>query len=197
MHRWQSTRRARHVLGDPHMTQPVADFMQTISTGVYVIGVSDGQRANAFTASSVMPVSFKPVMVVFGVGMDHASRPLLHAGKSFTINVLKSDQIELARHFGSVSGRDADKLAGIRWRPGLQGAPILVDALSCIECARLAMVPAGDHELVLGEVLGGGILARDASPLLYRDTHNLDGARALYPAQLSEGVRVNPFTVRC
>jgi flavin reductase (DIM6/NTAB) family NADH-FMN oxidoreductase RutF len=179
------------------MTRPVADFMQTISTGVYVIGVSDGERVNAFTASSVMPVSFNPVMVVFGVGMDHASRPLLHAGKTFTINVLKSDQIDLARHFGMVSGRDADKLTGIRWRPGLRGAPILVDALSCIECERLAMVPAGDHELVLGEVLGGGILAPGARPLLYLDTYNLDGARELYPAQLKETVRVNPFTVRC
>jgi flavin reductase (DIM6/NTAB) family NADH-FMN oxidoreductase RutF len=179
------------------MTRPVADFMQTISTGVYVIGVGDGDRVNAFTAASVMPVSFKPVMVVFAVGMDHASRPLLQAGKTFTINVLKSDQIDLARHFGTVSGRDADKLAGIRWRPGLQGAPILVDALSCIECERLAMVPAGDHELVLGEVLGGCTLAQDATPLLYRDTHNLDGARDLYPAQLRDTVRANPFTVRC
>jgi flavin reductase (DIM6/NTAB) family NADH-FMN oxidoreductase RutF len=179
------------------MTRPVADFMQTLSTGVYVIGVSDGERANAFTASSVMPVSFQPVMVVFGVGLDHASRPLLHAGHTFTINVLKSDQMDLARHFGTVSGRHADKLAGVRWRPGLHGAPILEDALSCIECQRLAIVPAGDHELILGEVRGGSILARDATPLLYRDTHNLDGARELYPVELTDNVRANPFTLRC
>jgi flavin reductase (DIM6/NTAB) family NADH-FMN oxidoreductase RutF len=197
MHPRDLTFRARGMLESPLMTRPIADFMQTISTGVYVIGVRDGDRVNAFTASSVMPISFKPVMVVFGVGMDHASRPLLHGGKTFTINVLKSDQLDLARHFGTVSGRDADKLAGIRWRPGVQGAPILLDAMSCIECERLAMVPAGDHELVLGEVLGGGLLAEDANPLLYRDTHNLDGAAELYPAELVDTVRANPFTVRC
>ena len=59
------------------MTYEVADFMQTISTGVYVIGVSDGHRTNAFTASSVVPVSFKPVIVAVAVGVDHASRPVL------------------------------------------------------------------------------------------------------------------------
>jgi flavin reductase (DIM6/NTAB) family NADH-FMN oxidoreductase RutF len=93
--------------------------MQTLSTGVYVIGVCDGERANAFTASSVVPVSFKPVVVAVAVGLDHASRPLIHAGRVFTINVLKRDQMEMARHFGTVSGRETNKLAGVRWRPGL------------------------------------------------------------------------------
>jgi len=166
------------------MTHAVAEFMQTISTGVYVIGVSDGDRANAFTASSVIPVSFKPVMVVITVGVAHASRPLLRTGKAFTINVLKGDQIDLARHFGTVSGRDADKLADVRWRRGLNGAPILLDALAYIECEPRDRVPAGDHELVLGEVVGGDVLAQGAMPLLYRDTHNLDGARELYPSQI-------------
>jgi flavin reductase (DIM6/NTAB) family NADH-FMN oxidoreductase RutF len=183
------------------MTREVAEFMQTISTGVYVIGVSDGDRANAFTASSVMPVSFNPVMVVIAVGIDHASRPLLRSGKGFTINVLKRDQIELARHFGTVSGHDVDKLADIRRRPGLTGAPILLEALAYIECERLDIVPAGDHELVLGAVVGGDRLADDAAPLLYRDTHNLDGARELYPSRLpppsshlADGVRAHPLT---
>jgi flavin reductase (DIM6/NTAB) family NADH-FMN oxidoreductase RutF len=179
------------------MTDAVADFMQTISTGVYVIGVSDIDRTNAFTASSVVPVSFNPVMVAICVGVDHSSRPVLHAGKAFTINVLKRGQMDLAGHFGTVSGRYADKLAGIRWRPGLKGAPILLDSLAYIECELATAVPAGDHELVVGKVIDGGVLACGEQPLLYRDTHNLDGARNLYPSQLADTVRAHPFTVRC
>jgi flavin reductase (DIM6/NTAB) family NADH-FMN oxidoreductase RutF len=181
------------------MMDPIADFMQTLSTGVYVVGVTDGHRTNAFTASSVMPVSYKPVVVAMAVGLDHASRPLLHAGKSFTINVLKDDQIELARHFGLVSGRQTNKLAGIRWRPGLSGAPILLDTLAYIECELATAVPGGDHELVLGKVVDGAVLARHGQPLQYRDTHNIDGARELYPPELgaSPEFRAYPFTVRC
>src|SRR5262249_21013341 len=95
------------VKSDCLMRDEIADFMETMSTGVYVIGVTDGERTNAFTASSVMPVSFKPVVVAITVGVDHASRPLLRTGKAFTINVLKRDQVELASHFGMVSGRQA------------------------------------------------------------------------------------------
>jgi len=189
------------------MTEEIADFMQTISTGVYVIGVCDGQRTNAFTASSVVPVSFKPVMVAIAVGIDHASRPLLHAGGAFTINVLKRDQLELARHFGTLSGRRVDKLAAVRWRPGLSGAPILVDTLAYVECELATVMPAGDHELVVGKVVNGDVLAGGDRPLLYRETHNLDGARDLYPAQLAdagaghaaagEPIGAHPFTVLC
>jgi len=184
------------------VTEQIVDFMQTLSTGVYVIGVCDGERTNAFTASSVVPVSFKPVVVAVAVGVDHASRPLIRAGRSFTINVLKRDQIEMASHFGTVSGRQTNKLAGVRWRPGLSGAPILVDTLAYIECELATVVPAGDHELVLGKVVDGAVLAHDEQPLLYRDTCNLDGARDLYPAelessQLARDVRAHPFTVRC
>jgi flavin reductase (DIM6/NTAB) family NADH-FMN oxidoreductase RutF len=179
------------------MTDEVADFMQNISTGVYVIGVCDGKRTNAFTASSVMPVSFKPVMVAIAVGIDHASRPILRAGRAFTVNVLKRGQLEVASHFGTVSGRELDKLSGLRWRRGLSGAPILEDALAYIECELASMVAAGDHELALGRVVDGALLGGDEQPLLYRDTHNLDGARELYPPQLRDTVGAHPFTARC
>ena len=190
--------------------------MQTLSTGVYVIGVCDRERANAFTASSVMPVSFKPVVVAVAVGLEHASRPLIHAGRAFTINVLKRDQLEMARHFGwpmgppgTLCGRQTNKLADMHWRPGLSGAPILVDTLAYIECELATVVPAGDHELVLGKVVDGAVLARKEQPLQYRDTCNLDGARDLYPEELESSqlarapatggptVRAHPFTVRC
>ena len=147
------------------MTYEVADFMQTISTGVYVVGVSDGRRTNAFTASSVVPVSFKPVMVAIAVGNEHASRPVLNSGRAFTISVLKRSQVELASHFGTVSGRNANKLSEVRWRPGLSGAPILVDALAYVECELASLVSAGDHELALGRVIDGGLLA-PGEPLL-------------------------------
>jgi flavin reductase (DIM6/NTAB) family NADH-FMN oxidoreductase RutF len=166
------------------MTDPVADFMQTLSTGVYVIGVCDGKRTNAFTASSVVPV-------------HHASRPILRAGRAFTINVLKRDQVEVASHFGTVSGRDLNKLSGVRWRQGLSGAPVLVDALAYIECELASIVAAGDHELALGRVVDGALLTPDGQPLLYRDTHNLDGAHDLYPPRLGNSVGAHPFTVRC
>ena len=103
----------------------VADLFRRLSAGVYVIGVADDGRRNAFTAAWLMQVSFDPLLLALSVNPEHASYPLLVGGGGFTVSVLSRDQVDLARHFGTVSARDGDKLAGIAWRSGPTGAPIL------------------------------------------------------------------------
>jgi len=98
------------------------------------------------------------------------------------VNVLKKGQLELARRFGTRSGRNEDKLAGIRWRPGRTGAPILEQALAYFDCELAGRHRAGDHELVLGRVVDGKILDPGAAPLTYADTGDMDGSADLYPA---------------
>ena len=159
----------------------VAALFRRLSYGVYVVGVSDGDDRDAFTAAWVMQTSFDPLLLALSINPEHASYPLLHAGRGFTVNVLKQGQQDLARWFGTRSGRDEDKLAGIRWRPGRTGAPILEEALAYFDCELSGEMGAGDHELTLGRVADGRVLDPDAAPLLYSDTGDMDGSSALYP----------------
>jgi flavin reductase (DIM6/NTAB) family NADH-FMN oxidoreductase RutF len=162
----------------------VADLFRQLSYGVYVVGVADGEERNAFTAAWIMQASFEPLLLALSINPDNASYQLLHAGGGFTVNVLKRDQQDLARHFGTRSGRDEDKLAGILWHAGRTGAPILEDALAYFDCQVEGRLAAGDHELVLGRVVDGRILAPDAEPLAYADTGDMDGSSELYPKKL-------------
>lgn len=162
----------------------VAALFRRLSYGVYVVGVADGKRRNAFTAAWVMQTSFEPLLLALSINQEHASYPVLQAGRGFTVNVLKQGQQDLARRFGTRSGRDEDKLAGIRWRPGRTGAPILEEALAYFDCELSGGMPAGDHELVLGRVTGGKVLDRNAAPLTYADTGDMDGSSALYASKL-------------
>jgi len=162
----------------------IAALFSRLTYGVYVIGVADGDQRNAFTAAWVMQTSFDPLLLALSINPENASYPLLHAGGGFTVNVLKQGQDDLARRLGTRSGRDDDKLADIRWRPGRTGAPILEDALAYFDCRLTGRMGAGDHELVLGRVADGGILAPDAKPLTYADTGDMDGSSALYPKRL-------------
>jgi flavin reductase (DIM6/NTAB) family NADH-FMN oxidoreductase RutF len=162
----------------------LADLFRRLSAGVYVIGVADRERRNAFTAAWLTQVSFEPLLLALSVNPEHASWPLLLAGGGFLVNVLSREQLDLARHFGTRSGREADKLAGIGWRPGPSGAPILDGALAYLDCRLIQRVIAGDHEIVLARPVAGEILRPDATPLLYVDTGDLDGSRELYPPSL-------------
>jgi flavin reductase (DIM6/NTAB) family NADH-FMN oxidoreductase RutF len=161
----------------------VAALFRRLTLGVYVIGVSDGERKDAFTAAWIMQASFDPLLLAISINPDNASYELLHASGWFTVNVLKQGQLDLARHFGTKSGRDQDKLARMRMRAGRAGSPILEDALAYFECELEGRTRAGDHELVLGRVADGRILDAKAAPLTYVDTGDMDGSSALYPGE--------------
>lgn len=162
----------------------LAELFHKLTYGVYVVGVAHAEKRNAFTAVWIMQVSFDPLLVALSINPTHASYPLLRDGGGFTINVLQQGQLELARHFGTLSAREQDKLAGILWRPGLRGAPILKEAMAYFDCDLVDNLQAGDHQVVLGRVMEGQILVRDAIPLTYAETGDMDGSSALYPNEL-------------
>jgi flavin reductase (DIM6/NTAB) family NADH-FMN oxidoreductase RutF len=163
------------------MKNEIAEICHRLSLGVYVIGVGDRHRHDAFTAASVMQASYEPLLLAVSINPEHAAYPMVRTARSFTVNVLRKDQLGLARHFGTQSGRDLDKLQAVSWQVGRTGAPILSDAMAWFDCELAAVMPAGDHQIVLGRVIDGELVESDAAPMLYRDTGNMDGSRELYP----------------
>lgn len=162
----------------------IADLFRRLTAGVYVVGVAEAERRNAFTAAWLTQVSFDPLLLALSVNPGHASYPLLVGGGGFTVSVLSQSQLHLARHFGTRSARETDKLAHIGWRPGRTGAPILTEAVAYLECRISRRIPAGDHEIVIASPVAGEILLPDAILLTYADTGDLDGSRKLYPPAL-------------
>jgi Conserved protein/domain typically associated with flavoprotein oxygenases, DIM6/NTAB family len=161
----------------------IAELFHRITLGVYVVGVAHDERRDALTAAWVMQASFDPPLLALGINPLNASYALLHGSGTFTVNVLKQGQLDVARRFGTESGREHDKLAGVRWHPGHGGAPILDEALAYFDCELAGSLHAGDHEIVLGRVIDGRILAPDAVPMSYAETEDMDGSSALYPTK--------------
>ncbi|HJR15827.1 MAG TPA: flavin reductase family protein [Gemmatimonadales bacterium] len=163
------------------MPSPVLALFRRLTNGVYVIGVSHDGRSNAFTAAWLTQVSFDPLLVSLSINPDHFSYQLLQGSGVFTVNILKQGQLDVARHFGCRSGGSTDKFAGVPWRPGRLGAPILLDAAGYLECRVVGGVPAGDHEVVVGRAANGELLDPEATILRYSDTGDMDESSALYP----------------
>ena len=162
-------------------------LFRRLTTGVYIVGVAAGGRRNAFTAAWVVQLSFRPPLLGLSINPGNASYPLLVGGGVFTVNVLEQGRLDLARDFGVRSGRDADKLAGVGWRPAGSGAPILADSVAYLDCRVEARHPAGDHEFVIARVVDGEVLRPGAEPMRYSETGDLDGSAALYSAPAGEG----------
>jgi flavin reductase (DIM6/NTAB) family NADH-FMN oxidoreductase RutF len=158
------------------MIENIDDVFKRLTHGVYVIGVRDGERQNAFTASWVMQVSFNPPMLAFSINPEHYSYQLLTAGNICTVNVLSRQQMALAEHFGRSS---KDKMAGYQWQHGQSGAPILSTSLAYFDCQVSHFTEAGDRFIVVCEVLAAALLNQGA-PMLYSQTGDLDGSSGMY-----------------
>ena len=161
----------------------IESLFRRVSSGVYVVGAAhDGERG-AFTAAWVMQASYDPLMLVVSINPEHATYPLVRSSRAFTVNVLGTGRVDLVRRFGTLSGRDVDKLDGVSWREGRSGAPILTDALAHFECEVIETLPAGDHDLVVGRVVAGAVTDPHATPMTYAETGGVDGSGSLFPSR--------------
>lgn len=138
--------------------------------GLYVVTVAHDGADHAMTANWVMQAAFEPPMVA--VSLENTSRTigLIRDARHFTVNVLSAGQREVAGKLGRSSLKAPDKLKGVKTRPAPHSkSPILVDALGWVECRTVASLPAGDHTLVLGEVLEAGVEHADAAALTLQE----------------------------
>jgi flavin reductase (DIM6/NTAB) family NADH-FMN oxidoreductase RutF len=142
-----------------------AEVLRKYPLAVNVVTVGRGGSENALTVSWATPVSFDPPMFLVALDRLHYSVDFARSTKNFAVNVLAEGQERLAGQFAKQAMAGEDKLAGVAWREGETGAPILTDAVAYFDCELTSFVEAGDHYLLVGRVTDAGVL-RDAKALV-------------------------------
>jgi len=137
-----------------------------VVNGIAVVTVNARGKSNGMTAAWFTRVSFNPPLVMVSVGHSRHTHGLIGEAGSFCLNILAEGQVSLARKFGFASGRNADKFAGVSFREGKTGSPILEGVAGHLDCRLAAAYNAGDHTLFVGEVVDSG--ASDLKPLASR-----------------------------
>jgi flavin reductase (DIM6/NTAB) family NADH-FMN oxidoreductase RutF len=148
---------------DPAAKQTV---LGSFPYGVYAVTLAHAGEEHGMTANWLTQASFEPPMVAVAVGNTSRTIELLRDARHFVVNVLQESQRDLAGKLGRSSADAPQKLKGTKTKPApASGGPILADALGWLECRLVATLPAGDHTLVLGEVIEAGVEHGDARAL--------------------------------
>ncbi len=133
------------------------------AAGVAVI-TAHGEQPVGFTATSLTSVAADPPLISFGVGTASSSWPVVARAEHVGVHILGEHQQELAATFAR-SG--ADRFAPpTRWSEGPEGVPVLDGVLAWLVCRVISRVPAGDHRLVIAEVVAGDPEG-EGRPLIY------------------------------
>jgi 3-hydroxy-9,10-secoandrosta-1,3,5(10)-triene-9,17-dione monooxygenase reductase component len=133
-----------------------------LPTGVTVVTAFSPAGAIGMAANSVTSVSLEPPLVLFCPAKISTTWPDIRAAGEFCVNVMAGHHEEISRRFAIVG---ADRFDGVGWTPGLCG-PALDDAAAWIECRIRDEHDAGDHTIVVADVLALEA-AEDPTPLVF------------------------------
>ncbi|MFE1439106.1 flavin reductase family protein [Streptomyces sp. NPDC058739] len=153
-------------LGTPRLASPelLRSVFRRHAAGVAVITARGAAGPVGFTATSLTSVSAAPPMISFGIGTGASSWPAIAEAGHVGVHILGEHQQDLAATFAR-SG--ADRFGpSTAWREGPEGVPLLDGVPAWLVGRVAARVPAGDHRLVLAEVVLGDPTGA-GRPLLY------------------------------
>jgi len=127
------------------------DALGQFATGVCLITVlaPDG-RSLAMTANSFSSVSLDPPLVLWSLQNNSDVFEEFATPEYFAINVLAADQLEQSNQYAR---KEQHELQAGHYDVGQTGAPLINGALVSFECEMHATHTAGDHLIIIGEVI--------------------------------------------
>jgi flavin reductase len=138
--------------------------MRRFAASVNVITSANGSVKNGMTATAVCSVSADPPSALIIVNKSNRSHPIIDGTKAFAVNVLSSNQKQIAGHFAS---KLTDPFAQIPHVIGKTGCPIIEGADAHIECVVIEQLDVGTHTIFVGKIVAAG--ADCGEPLLYHE----------------------------
>lgn len=138
--------------------------MRHLVGGVSVITVGRGNDITGMTVTSVASLSVDPPSLIVGINRSASSWPLLKRYGFFGVNILRSDQLDVAERFAGKDGlKGADRFVDAAWTTRLSGVPLMVGALAAVECEVEDIIERHSHGVVIGLVRHLQVSARSAA----------------------------------
>jgi flavin reductase (DIM6/NTAB) family NADH-FMN oxidoreductase RutF len=144
---------------DPAMQRKI---MGQFATGVTVVTTGGPAGRHGLTANAVTSLSLDPPLLLVAVDKRAHSLDVLKTNRCFAVNILRLEQEEISRRFAIPGPKD---FSGLSLTTAQTGAPIMADCLAFADCRIADILPGGDHEIFVGEIVAGEVLG--GHPLLY------------------------------
>lgn len=133
------------------------------ATGIAVAAARDSLgQPHGLTINSFTSVSIDPPLVLICVDRVSNLLSIFEQSGGYGLSFLSREQMGLSIRFAQ---RGQDRFGGVMWMAGSTGVPLIPEALAHLECRIAQTVLAGDHAILIAEVLSADI--HTGSPLLY------------------------------
>lgn len=137
----------------------------SFATGVTVV-TTRGPKGEpvGLTANSFASVSLEPPLVLWSIGLNTPSFAAFRDCSHYAINILSADQEDVSNRFANPQ---PDKFAGLDYREGISGVPLLNGCIASFECRNEIQHAGGDHLILVGRIENYSIDIAAGPPLLF------------------------------
>ncbi len=142
--------------------------MGRLVTGVTVVTTRAGNLNHAMTANAVSSVSLEPLLLLVCVEREARFHDAIIESGVWAVNILPGSARPAADWLATRGRPLHGQLDRVAHHPGPRtGVPLLDDALSSVECRTTELMVAGDHTIVVGEVLSVDLAEHPGEALVY------------------------------
>jgi flavin reductase (DIM6/NTAB) family NADH-FMN oxidoreductase RutF len=140
-----------------------------LDSPLWLVTAADADRRGGLIATTVAQASIVSEIPrqLIAISKRHHTHGLIEGCGAFALHLIDETQLDLVWRFGLRSGRDIDKFAGLPFRTGATGSPLLPEALAWFDCRVEARMDSGDRTVYLAAVVDGR-LERTDPPLTSR-----------------------------
>ncbi len=137
----------------------VRDALHWLPYGFYAIGTRSDDEVNIMVATWLTQSSFEPRQITLALQKTAYSHGLIAQGQVFSVNVFDKDGAEILKQFTRTYAKHPEKVSQAKFSAGAEtGCPIVEGAAAYLECRVVNTLDSGgDHDLIVGEVVGGGV----------------------------------------
>jgi flavin reductase (DIM6/NTAB) family NADH-FMN oxidoreductase RutF len=129
------------------------DAMARLPAGVVVISTRVGDDFKGLTASSLVSISLEPPMVLVGLDGESATRAAILETRAFNVSLLTRSQEFIADRFAGRAPSIDARWTTLAHHLGANGIPLIDGCAAWLECNLAQVHHAGDHDILVGEVV--------------------------------------------
>ena len=145
------------------------EALYKISYGLYIISSGNKNRGNGFISNTFFQVTAEPPRFASCCNKDNYTASFIQECGAFAVSVIHLDtDPDIIGRFGYKSGKDTDKLSGLKLKYGETGVPIVLnDCIAFLECKVQQTIDLGTHYMFIGELLHSEIIDDTKDALTY------------------------------
>lgn len=143
--------------------------MGRLAGGVCVLASACNGERHGLTMTAVCSLTLDPPMLIACVNRAAGASETIRSTRRVSVNLLGSDQVELAEVFSSSTIKGTERFKHTEWIEMESGVPALTGALAVLDCEIVEDKTVGQHSVLFCEVKAVRLRDEERDPLVHFD----------------------------